>query len=116
LLLEEYYRRYPDLRGRETSYWYLDDSVQRDLTLADPERLRRGKRPILIDEWQRVPESWDIVRRAVDEGPDPGYFLLTGSAAPAGIPTHSGAGRIVRVRMRPLMSGSMAAYFAHRER
>jgi predicted AAA+ superfamily ATPase len=24
-LLEEYYRRYPELRGRETVYWFLDE-------------------------------------------------------------------------------------------
>jgi predicted AAA+ superfamily ATPase len=58
--------------------------------------------PILIDEWQHVPECWDLVRRAVDAGADPGRFLLTGSASPAEVETHSGAGRIVSVRMRPL--------------
>jgi predicted AAA+ superfamily ATPase len=39
----------------------------------------------------------------VDRGdPTPGRFLLTGSAAPLTAPTHSGAGRIVQVRMRPM--------------
>ena len=57
---------------------------------------------MLLDEWQRVPEVWDLVRRAVDEGAPPGSFLLTGSAVPDPPPTHSGAGRIVSVRMRPL--------------
>lgn len=33
---------------------------------------------------------------------DPGRFLLTGSASPADQPTHSGAARIVRLRMRPM--------------
>jgi predicted AAA+ superfamily ATPase len=56
----------------------------------------------LIDEWQYLPECWDLVRRAVDAGADPGRFLLTGSASPTGVETHSGAGRIVSVRMRPL--------------
>jgi len=69
---------------------------------ADPRRLLDGEPPVLLDEWQRVPSSWDLVRRAVDDDPSPGRFLLTGSAAPAGGGTHSGAGRIVRVRMRPL--------------
>jgi len=69
---------------------------------ADPGRLLDGEPPVLLDEWQRVPSSWDLVRRAVDDDPSPGRFLLTGSAAPAGGGTHSGAGRIVRVRMRPL--------------
>jgi hypothetical protein len=39
----------------------------------------------------------------VDRDPTPGRYLLTGSAAPLTAPTHSGAGRIVQVRMR-LMS------------
>jgi len=80
----------------------LDDPVQASLVGADPMRLIAGPSPVLIDEWQRVPESWDIVRRAVDEDPTPNRFLLTGSATPATPPTHSGAGRIVRIRLRPL--------------
>lgn len=69
---------------------------------ADPARVLEGARPVLIDEWQRLPEVWDLVRRAVDEGAPPGSFLLAGSAIPDPPPTHSGAARIVTVRMRPL--------------
>lgn len=82
----------------------LDDDDVRAVMNADRTRLLDGERPVLIDEWQRLPASWDLVRRAVD-APDtePGAFLLTGSAAPrAGTTTHSGAGRIVTVRMRPM--------------
>jgi len=57
---------------------------------------------VLFDEWQRLPELWDLVRRAVDDGAPPASFLFTGSAVPNPPPTHSGAGRIVTVRMRPL--------------
>lgn len=82
----------------------LDEPEQREIGLADPRRLLEGEAPVLIDEWQRLPEVWDLVRRAVDASPSrPGAYLLTGSAMP---PTdasiHSGAGRIVSVRMRPL--------------
>lgn len=80
----------------------LDDPNQRAVAEADPARLVTGRAPVLIDEWQRVPESWDLVRRAVDDDPSGGRFLLTGSASPAPAPTHSGAGRIVTVRMRPM--------------
>jgi predicted AAA+ superfamily ATPase len=80
----------------------LDDPNQRAIAEADPTRLVTGRAPILIDEWQRVPESWDLVRRAVDQNPSGGRFLLTGSAAPLQVPTHSGAGRIVTLRMRPM--------------
>ena len=80
----------------------LDDARHQEILRAEPERLVTGKPPILIDEWQRMPHSWDLVRRAVDRDPSAGRFLLTGSAAPSEAPTHSGAGRIVTVRMRPL--------------
>ena len=80
----------------------LDDPAELAVAEADPARLLAGERPVLIDEWQRLPQIWDLVRRAVDDGAGPGSFLLTGSAVPASPPTHSGAGRIVTVRMRPL--------------
>src|SRR5579859_6062675 len=89
---------------RARTVYRLDDDGQRSVIDADRGRLLEGAIPILIDEWQRLPASWDLVRRAVDEpGTPPGSFLLTGSAAPASdAATHSGAGRIVTVRMRPL--------------
>lgn len=80
----------------------LDDPDQLAVIEARRRRLVEGPPPILVDEWQRLPESWDFVRRAVDEDEAPGRFLLTGSAGPTQSPTHSGAGRIVTVRMRPL--------------
>ncbi|MHB1835405.1 MAG: ATP-binding protein, partial [Solirubrobacteraceae bacterium] len=80
----------------------LDRPGTLELALADPDRLLSGPPPILIDEWQRLPTSWDLVRRAVDEGRGVSRFLLTGSATPRDPGTHSGAGRIVRIRMRPL--------------
>jgi predicted AAA+ superfamily ATPase len=87
---------------RAGSVHRLDDDGQLQVIQADPSRLTRGSEPILIDEWQRMPSSWDLVRRAVDEDPSPARFLLTGSAQPTGPETHTGAGRIVPVRMRPL--------------
>lgn len=80
----------------------LDDPAELAVAAADPARLLDGDRPVLIDEWQRLPEVWDLLRRAVDDGAQPGSFVLTGSAVPNPPPTHSGAGRIVTVRMRPL--------------
>lgn len=80
----------------------LDIPAELAVAHADPSRLLDGERPILIDEWQRLPAIWDLVRRADDDGARPGSFLLTGSAAPDPPPTHSGAGRIVSLRMRPM--------------
>lgn len=80
----------------------LDDPRELALLQADPGRLAELPRPVLIDEWQHYPASWDLVRRSVDDGAAPGSYLLTGSASPLTPPTHSGAGRIVMLRMRPL--------------
>jgi len=73
-----------------------------EILRADPSRIITGDPPILLDEWQRFPESWDRVRRAVDDGAPAVSFLLTGSASPPKPPTHSGAGRIVSLRMHPM--------------
>lgn len=50
-----------------------------------------------------MPPLWDAVRASVDHNPVKGQFLLTGSATPnhKGV-LHSGAGRIARLRMRPM--------------
>jgi uncharacterized protein len=89
-------------RRRARTAHELDDPAQRAIADADPAQVLNGEKPLLVDEWQRVPAVWDAVRRAVDRDGTPGQFLLTGSAGPAAPPTHSGAGRIVTVRMRPL--------------
>lgn len=80
----------------------LDDPDQRGLAEADPGRLLGDPPPVLIDEWQFVPEVWDRVRRAVDAGANPGQFLLTASSSPVERGTHSGAARVISLRMRPL--------------
>jgi predicted AAA+ superfamily ATPase len=89
-------------RRRARSVIEMDDPAQQALAEADPAAVLTGDAPVLIDEWQRVPPVWDAVRRAVDREGRPGTFLLTGSATPAAPPSHSGAGRIATVRMRPL--------------
>lgn len=59
--------------------------------------LAEAARPVLIDEWQLVPEVLGSVKRLVDADSSPGQFVLTGSArgnAAAGWPA---TGRVVRV-------------------
>jgi len=75
----------------------------RKLAELDPSLVLPGKAPRLLDEWQEVPALWDAVRHEVDQNPQKGRFILTGSSTPAhkGI-LHSGAGRIARIRMRPM--------------
>ncbi len=88
-------------RRRVAHVLHLDDESQRSIIAADPQMVRSMPKPLLIDEWQRVPAVWDVVRRAVDEDATPGQYMLTGSAGTTAT-LHSGAGRIVRVRMRPM--------------
>lgn len=78
----------------------LDFGPDRAVVEADPFIVGDSDRPVLIDEWQRLPPVWDAVRRLVDQDPSGGQFLLTGSPPTQG--THSGAGRIATLRMRPL--------------
>ncbi|MDR0852908.1 MAG: DUF4143 domain-containing protein [Clostridiales Family XIII bacterium] len=66
------------------------------------EKLKTNEKPVLIDEWQRMPEVWDYIRRAVDDELVSGSYLLTGSIANTNTDIHSGAGRIIRKKMYPL--------------
>jgi len=69
-----------------------------------PDAALRAPFPVFFDEWQHVPALWDAVRHRVDDDSTPGLVVLAGSAAPLrhAQPTHTGAGRIVTRRMRPL--------------
>ena len=86
---------------------YLGDPAgnfqNRHLAEISPELVLEGDAPRLIDEWQEVPPLWDAVRYKVDQTQQKGQYILTGSATPnhKGI-LHSGAGRIGRLRMRPM--------------
>jgi predicted AAA+ superfamily ATPase len=87
---------------RAATRYDLDDDPQLAVVEADVGRALAQPAPVLIDEWQHHPPVWDRVRRAVDDRDPPGPFLLTGSVAPKGTGVHTGAGRIVAMRMRPL--------------
>ncbi len=97
----------PRATGKTTSARRLARSV---VSADRPEQaaaLRAGpdavlaalERPVLIDEWQLVPDTLAAVKRAVDMDWTPGSFILTGSAQSdalaAGWPA---TGRVVRVR------------------
>ena len=75
----------------------------KQLAELSPDIILEGDKPRLIDEWQEVPRIWDAVRYNVDKTGTKGQYILTGSATPnhKGI-LHSGAGRIAKLRMRPM--------------
>ncbi|MDR1152244.1 MAG: DUF4143 domain-containing protein [Bifidobacteriaceae bacterium] len=88
-------------RRRAHTVFTLDKARVREAFGNATDPLGSAPAPILLDEWQYAPEVWNEVRRAVDDGAEPGRFILAGSAAPPGAAIHSGAGRIARVRLRP---------------
>ncbi len=69
-----------------------------------PKTLLEGETPRLLDEWQNIPELWDMVRTEVDRREPFGQFILTGSSVPIEPQKlrHSGTGRISRLLMRPM--------------
>lgn len=75
-----------------------------ELYQSEPSLALMGARPHLVDEWQDAPAIWDATRRVVDdEDGEPGLVVLTGSSSPGhGDVQHDGAGRIARLRMRPM--------------
>ena len=90
----------------------LQDPIvfERYLALATTSRehLLSGDKPLLFDEWQKIPQLWDFIRADVDDKSDVGLYLLTGSAKPKENkkrPTdkrHTGAGRIAKITMYPM--------------
>ncbi len=76
----------------------------KDLAELNPLSLLQGEVPRLIDEWQIAPNIWNAVRYEVDQRDEFGQFILTGSAVPAQLDgsAHTGTGRIVRMKMRPM--------------
>ena len=94
----------------ETASRYAKRIIQLDtnkndraLAKADPALLLEGEKPLLIDEWQVEQDVWNAVRRAVDASKKFGEFILTGSAVlPDDDDTHTGAGRMRRLNVRPM--------------
>lgn len=86
------------------SVTHVDDGRVKALVASDPALALGGSRPHVVDEWQEVPAIWDAARRTIDASDsEKGMYLLTGSSTPEKDKvTHSGAGRIARVRMHTM--------------
>lgn len=86
---------------------YLDLELPSDLAkLAEPELYLRShvNRLVVIDEVQRVPGLFPLLRALVDQDRRPGRFLLLGSASPelSRFGAESLAGRIMFHELAPL--------------
>lgn len=80
----------------------LSNPATLELVQADRQAALNNNPPVLIDEWQIDPDIWNIARHQIDENPEPGRFIFTGSANVSHARLHSGAGRIVQMQMRPM--------------
>jgi uncharacterized protein len=90
----------------------LDDQVTRNAARVDPDGFIAGLRgPAMIDEVQHAPDLLYAIKRAVDEDPTPGRFLLTGSANVLTAPriSESLAGRVRRIELWPLAQAEIHA-------
>lgn len=87
-------------------YMQKPEDLEQNLRLSQiaPNVLLEGAAPRLIDEWQVAASLWDAVRYEVDRRDEFGQFVLTGSSVPpkATSTSHSGTGRIARMRMRTM--------------
>ena len=105
----------PKWCGKTTSAKHIANSViemdrpdmtdqYQQMARIKPSNLLEGKTPRLIDEWQIATNIWNAVRYEVDQRGEFGQFILTGSSVPAQLDesTHTGTGRIVRMRMRTM--------------
>lgn len=74
-----------------------------ELALADPKSTLIGEKPHLIDEWQKAPEIWNVIRDDLDKEYEFGKYILTGSTTPVNPEKiqHSGAGRITTLVLKP---------------
>lgn len=73
------------------------------LAATSRKHLLMGIKPLMFDEWQKIPDLWDFIRMDIDESSGVGQYILTGSAKPLEDKArHSGTGRIAKVTMRPM--------------
>lgn len=88
----------------QKSFIKLNTRQTIELAKLNPKSILIGDKPRLIDEWQAVPDIWNQVKDTLDFEYSFGQFLLTGSSTPADKTQihHSGAGRIVPLKMRPM--------------
>lgn len=79
----------------------LDNPQIKMLLRNNPDAILKSNKPVLIDEWQLEPNLWSYVRHQIDSGLENNSILFTGSSIRVNSRIHSGAGRIVRMKMRP---------------
>lgn len=74
-----------------------------ELANADPASALVGENPHLVDEWQKAPEIWNLIKDDLDNDYQFGKYILTGSTTPINpkMIQNSAAGRITPLLLRP---------------
>lgn len=98
--------------GAQNGYQYItfDDIRFTSAATHDPIGfIEQLKKPIILDEVQRVPELFLTIKKDVDENRTSGNYILTGSAHPLVVPRlgDSLAGRMEILPLFPLSQGEM---------
>jgi uncharacterized protein len=91
-------------------YLTLDDPVILTAIRDDPKGFLAGfDEPLIIDEIQRAPEAFPVIKMLVDERRVPGRFLLTGSANVLLLPrlSESLAGRMEVLTLYPFAQAEL---------
>jgi uncharacterized protein len=86
-----------------------DDDVLATVGLDPAGYLHELPRPLLIDEYQRLPKILGVVKRLIDDNGQPGDVVLTGSATGAILPrgTETLAGRVHEMTLWGLSQGEL---------
>lgn len=110
-------------RRHAASLAALDVPATAAALAADPDLyLTDRARPLLIDEWQMVPDVLGAIKRRVDADPAPAQFILTGSVrSQSSTRMWPGTGRVLRLAMGPMSErevngfrGTLDSLFLHR--
>jgi predicted AAA+ superfamily ATPase len=86
-----------------------DDPATRSAVRADPGRFVESAEPVLIDEYQHVPELLDTIKAQLNRDLRPGRYVLAGSTRYAAIPAAAQAltGRVDIIPVLPLTQGEI---------
>jgi uncharacterized protein len=86
-----------------------DDPATRAAVRADPGRFVESGEPVLIDEYQHVPELLEAIKAQLNRDLRPGRYVLAGSTRYAAIPVAAQAltGRVDIIPVLPLSQGEI---------